>query len=204
MLVIAACGVLIPLAMALGGADYLAPRNVVAAMLPLTAMIAVVIASPRTGLGGVVIAALVSVAFLAVTLDVNVNVRLQRNDWSGVAAAIREPLAPSRAITIEELASAPLEYYAPPLHNMTAGSSGRFREIDEIGWFPLRANASEPPAPGFHLAQRLDIHNLIVYRFLSPTPVSVSVEALIAQALTPHQHAEVLLPGGGAISTGTP
>jgi hypothetical protein len=92
----------------------------------------------------------------------------------------------------------------PPLHNMTAGSSGRFREIDEIGWFPLRADASEPPAPGFHLVQRLDIHDLIVYRFLSPTAVSVSQAALIDHVLTPDQHPEVLLPGGGAVSVGAP
>jgi uncharacterized membrane protein len=203
-LVIAACGVLLPLAMAIGGADYLAPRNVVAAMIPLTALLAVVIGSPRTGLGGMVIAALVSLAFLAITLDVNVNVRLQRSDWNGVAAAIRTPLAPGRAITIEELASAPLEYYMPPLHNMAAGSSGRFREIDEIGWSPLRSNASDPPAPGFRLARRLDIHDLIVYRFLSPTPVRVSEQVLIAHVLTVDQHSEVLVPGAGVVSVGAP
>jgi hypothetical protein len=196
--------VLIPLAMAIGGADYLAPRNVLAAMIPLTAMIAVVVSAPRTRLGGMAIAALLCLAFLAVTLDVNVNVRLQRSDWSGVAAAIREPLAPSRAITTEELASAPLEYYMPPLHNMATGASGRFREIDEIGWFPLRANAAEPPAPGFHLVRRLDIHDLIVYRFLSAAAVDVSQQALIDHVLTPDQHSEVLLPGSGAVSVGAP
>ena len=41
---LAACGVLIPVAMAVAGADYLAPRNVVAAMVPLTAGIAVIVA----------------------------------------------------------------------------------------------------------------------------------------------------------------
>ncbi len=40
---LAACGVLIPAAMAVAGADYLAPRNVVAAMVPLTAGIAVIV-----------------------------------------------------------------------------------------------------------------------------------------------------------------
>jgi len=204
VLTIAACGVLIPLAMALAGADYLAPRNVVGAMIPLTAMVAVVISSQRTGLGGLVVAALLGLAFLAITLDVNGNVRLQRSDWSGVVAAIRTPLAPARVITTEELASAPLEYYMPPLYNMTAGSSARFREIDEIGWFPLRANASAPPAPGFHLAQRLDIHDLIVYRFVSPSAVSVSERALISHVLTLDQHSEVLLPGSGTVSVGAP
>jgi Dolichyl-phosphate-mannose-protein mannosyltransferase len=39
---IAACGVLIPIALVAVGADYLAPRNLVAAMIPVTAVIAVV------------------------------------------------------------------------------------------------------------------------------------------------------------------
>jgi mannosyltransferase len=204
-LVIAACGVLIPLAMALAGADYLAPRNVVAAMIPLTAMVAVVVTAPRVGRAGELIVALLCLAFLAVTLDVNVNVRLQRSDWRGVAEAIRTPLAGGgRALTIEELASAPLEYYMPPLHNMAAGTTARLREIDEIGWFPLRAGASDPPAPGFHLARRLDIHDLIVYRFVSAAPEPVSEQTLIAHVLTLDQHAEVLVPGGGALSVGAP
>lgn len=49
---LAACGVLMPLVLALLGADYLAPRNVVAAMIPVTAAIAVVVAAKRTGRAG--------------------------------------------------------------------------------------------------------------------------------------------------------
>jgi uncharacterized membrane protein len=204
-LAIAACGVLIPLAMALAGADYLAPRNVVAAMIPLTAMIAVVVSSPRAGRGGTAIAALLAIAFLAVTIDVNVNVRLQRNDWSGVADAIRVPLrAGARVITIEELASAPLEYYMPPLHNMASGATARLTEIDELGWFPLRNGAADPPAPGFRLAERLDIHDLIVYRFVSPAPTPVAERTLLDEVLTRDQHSEVLVPGRGALSVGAP
>ncbi|MGA9874925.1 MAG: glycosyltransferase family 39 protein, partial [Solirubrobacteraceae bacterium] len=39
-LVVTACGVLIPIVLAFAGADYLAPRNLVAAMVPLSALIA--------------------------------------------------------------------------------------------------------------------------------------------------------------------
>jgi len=220
---IAACGVLIPLAMALVGADYLAPRNVVAAMIPLTAMIAVLVAAPRSGRAGMAIAALIALAFVAVTLDVNFNIRLQRSDWRGVVTALDKPpplLLPAgytaygprlgasdplaRVITTEELGSAPLEYYMPPLHNMMAGTTIAVREIDEIGFFPLRPGASTPPAPGFRLAASLDIHDLIVYRFVSQVPRRVSEETLISHVITLHQHPEVLVPGGGSISVGVP
>ena len=203
-LVIVACGVLIPLAMALGGADYLAPRNVVAAMIPLTALIAVCVAAPGTGRSGIVLAALIALAFLAVTIDVNFNIRLQRSDWRGVVAAIRVKLAGPRVITLEELGSAPLEYYLPPLHNMPAGTTTSVREIDEIGFFPLRPGASVPPTPGFRLAASLDVHDLIVYRFVSTAPRAVSEQTLISHVITLDQHAEVLLPGSGTQNVSAP
>ena len=218
-LVIAACGVLIPLALALVGADYLAPRNVVAAMVPLSAMIAVILAAPSTGRLGLALAALIAIAFLAVSIDVNFNVRLQRSDWRDVAKALGSTPAPAgatgygpretryplaRVITIEELGSAPLEYYMPPLHNLVAGQSVRVREIDEVGFFPLRPGASDPPAPGFRLASSLDIHDLIVYRFVSSEPVTVTEQTLVSHVITLRQHPEVLVPGRGSLSVGAP
>jgi hypothetical protein len=190
--------------MALGGADYLAPRNVVAAMIPLTALIALCVAAPSAGRSGNVLAAVIAVAFLAVTIDVNFNIRLQRSDWRGVVTAIRTELAGPRVITLEELGSAPLEYYLPPLHNMPARTTASVREIDEIGFFPLRPGASVPPAPGFHLAASLDVHDLIVYRFVSQTPRAVSEQTLISHVITLDQHAEVLLPGSGTQSVSAP
>ncbi len=66
-LAITACGVLIPVAMAAAGADYLAPRNVVAAMIPVTATIAVIVAARRTGRTGMVLAGVIALAFLAIS-----------------------------------------------------------------------------------------------------------------------------------------
>jgi hypothetical protein len=161
----------------------------------------------------------VVVAFLAISIDVNFNVRLQRSDWSGVAAALRlvplpagyrgyapgsGPYPLARVITIEELGSAPLEYYLPPLHNLLAGQSVRVREIDEVGFFPLRAGAADPPAPGFKLISKLDVNDLIVYRFVSPTARRVSQAVLIGDVITVRQHPEVLAPGSGAVSVGAP
>ena len=206
-LLLAACGILIPLVMALGGADYLAPRNVVAAMIPLSALIALAAGTPAAGRAGAAAAALVALAFLAISSDVNFNVRLQRSDWRGVVAALRTPIDGqhlSRVITLEELGSAPLEYYMPPLHNMASGTTTSVREIDEIGFFPLRPGAANPPAPGFRLARSLDIHDLIVYRFVSAQPREVSEATLIGEVITLDQHAEVLEPGRGALAVGAP
>jgi uncharacterized membrane protein len=180
---VAACGVLIPVVLVAFGADYLAPRNLVAAMIPVTAVIAVIVVWPGTGASGIALALTIAVAFLAISVDVDLSPRLQRGNWRDVAKALRG--APrERAITTVELGSAPLEYYLPGLHGLREGSSVRVSEIDETGYAPLRASAEEAPAPGFRLLARLNINGLIVYRFISTVPRLVSEAALRRHVIT--------------------
>jgi uncharacterized membrane protein len=198
--VILACGVLMPVILAFVGIDYLAPRNLVAAMLPLSALLAVVIAAQRTGRTGMALAGLLALTFLVLTVDIDLSPRLQRGDWSGVAKVLRSA-APEHVITTVELGSAPLEYYLPPLRNLQAGSTVRVTEIDETGYAPLRRSANLPPVPGFHLVEHRNIHGLIVYRFTSRTPVTISQETLLRSVIT-EARPEVLVPVPGQTSTG--
>jgi mannosyltransferase len=201
---LAACGVLIPVALAVGGADYLAPRNVVAAMIPLSAGIAVIVVAQRTGRVGIALAGAIVVAMLAISVDVNLSPRLQRGDWRGLAQAIRaEPAAAAaaggagvdRVITTVELGAAPLEYYLPPLRNVSRGASVRVSEIDETGYLPLLPGAGEPPAPGFRLVERRDVNGLILYRFRAAAPRVVS-ETVLREHVITAAHREVLIAPG--------
>jgi mannosyltransferase len=189
---VVASGVLLPIALALLGADYLAPRNLVAAMVPASALLAIVIVAQRTGRIGMALAGLVALAFLALTIDVDLSPRLQRGDWSGVAKALKG--GPSdRVITTVELGAAPLEYYLPPLVNLAPDASVKVSEVDETGYAPLRKSAASPPAPGFRLSERRDIHGLVVYRFTSSAPVTISERVLQEHVITAHVHPEVLV-----------
>lgn len=195
--VIAACGVIIPIVLVGFGADYLAPRNLVAAMIPVTVVIAVVSVWPGTGRAGIALAALTAIAFLAISLDVDASPRLQRGNWRGVARALRgEPR--ERAITTVELGSQPLEYYLHGLHALHSRTLVRVREIDETGYAPLRASAGEPPAPGFHLKARLDVDGLIVYRFVSAAPRLVS-EATLRRHVITLDPPDVLVPADSRV-----
>jgi hypothetical protein len=191
-LTIAACGVLLPIVLIAFGADYLAPRNLVAAMIPVSALIAVIVVARRAGRTGTVLATLIVLAGLAITIDVDLSPRLQRGDWRGVAKVLRPTPAGERVITTVELGAAPLEYYLPPLHNLAEGTTVTVSEIDETGYAPLRASAGLPPAPGFHLLARDDVHGLVVYRFVSPAPRTVSEAALRRHVIT-EAHPEVLV-----------
>jgi hypothetical protein len=190
-LAIAAGGVLLPILLIAVGADYLAPRNLVAAMVPVTAVIAVVVTARRTGRTGLAFAGLIAIALLAVTIDVALSPRLQRGDWRGIARALGRGV-PNRVITTVELGSAPLEYYLAPLRNLARGTSVTVDEIDEVGYAPLRPDASAPPAPGFRLLARLDVNGLIVYRFVSPVPRAVPESTLRRHVIT-LAHPEVLV-----------
>jgi mannosyltransferase len=200
-LAIAACGVLLPIVLIAFGADYLAPRNLVAAMIPVSALIAVVVTARRAGRVGTVLAALIAVAGLAISIDVDLSPRLQRGDWRGVAKALRGAPAAERVITTVELGAAPLEYYLPPLHNLPEGTTVEVSEIDETGYAPLRASAASPPASGFHLRSREDVNGLIVYRFVSLVPRMVS-EATLRRHVITEAHPEVLVSPQVRVSPG--
>jgi hypothetical protein len=184
--------VLIPVVLALFGADYLAPRNLVGAMIALSALIAVLLATPSNRVAASALGACVVFAFLAITVDVDLSPRLQRGNWRGVAKVLA-PDGRARAITTVELGAAPLEYYIPGLRNLGSGASVVVSEIDETGYAPLRASAGEAPAPGFRLYSRRNLDGLIVLRFRSAAPRAVSESALRRHVIT-LAHPEVLVP----------
>jgi hypothetical protein len=212
-------GVLAPLALALAGADYLAPRNLVGAMIPLTALIAVLLAtvsatrSRARGAGhaepslsdsaliAIALTCVTVLAFAAVCVDVSLSPRLQRGNWRALARRLGR-LGPRTAISTVELASAPLGYYLGALYNLPRGRAVTVSEIDEIGYAPLRTGAGEPPARGFRLVQRLNVDGLVTYRFRASVPVAVSEHALRRAALT-QARPEVLVERGAHTSAGT-
>ena len=197
-LVLAAVGILTPVLLALFGADYLAPRNLVAAMIPVTALIAVLAAAPAAARVGIALTAALLLAWFAITVDVDLSPRLQRGNWREVAHALGNG-GQARAITTVELGGAPLEYYLPGLHNLHRAASVRVSEIDETGYAPLRASAGEPPAPGFRLFARLNVDGLIVYRFRSSQPRLVS-EATLRRHVITLARPEVLVPANARLS----
>jgi len=198
-LLIAACGILIPVLLAAGGADYLAPRNLVGAMIPLSALIAVVVVWPGTGRAGTAIATAIALAFLAISLAVELSPSLQRENWRGLAHDLAHGSS-ARAITaVYFYGSIPISYYLPSFHHLDAGSSVVVSEIDETNNGPIRITSVPPPAPGFQLRERVDLNGMVAYRFVSAVPRRLS-EATIARA----GHALTLASNEVFVPAGTP
>jgi mannosyltransferase len=192
---LAAAGILIPLVLALLGADYLAPRNLLAAMIPVTALIALLGCWPRAGRVGIALLVTGAIAFLAISIDVDLSPRLQRGNWRQLARDL--PAGRSRAITTVELGSAPLEYYIPRLYAVAAGGEVRVSEIVETGYAPLAPSAGQPPAAGFLPVAKLDVDGLIAYRFVAPRALLVSAAELRDHVIT-LAHPDVLVERPGS------
>lgn len=206
---IAAFAVLAPVVLAALGADYLAPRNLVGAMVPLSVLIAILLAAIDRPLGWL-LAAACAAALLAITIDVDLSPRLQRGNWRDVAKLLRAPVqaqggaGTQRVLTTVELGAAPLEYYLHDLRlrNLSRHGAVRVSEIDESGYAPLRAGAGDAPAPGFRLLERRNVDGLLVYRFVSSIPRTVP-EADLRRHVITLAHPEVLVPSGADVSRST-
>ena len=91
-----------------------------------------------------------------------------------------------------------MEYYLPTLRlrYLSARRVVRIREIDLVGYAPLRPHASRPPTPAFAPAGRIDRHGLLVLRFIAATPQRVSGRFLRSLTITTGARAtsEALVP----------
>jgi mannosyltransferase len=193
---IGAVAVLVPVALKLAGFDYFTPRYLVAAYVPLSAALALLLAAGR-GRVGLGLAGLVCVGNLLVVAAVNTRPQLQRGDWRDVAGALRAG-PPERAVVIAVIGALPLQYYKPELSQVSRGRLVRVREIDLIGYPPLRAGALRPPAAGFSLAVDGRIDGIAVLRFRAARAVPVSVSRLLSHRPVAVDTEALASPAAGA------
>ena len=193
-LAIAAGGILLPLALAVLGADYLAPRNLVAAMVPVTALIALITVCRRAGAVGVALVTLTALAFLAITIDVDLSPRLQRGDWRGLAKVLALPLPRARrgarpawaAVRSPRCSWAPRRCSTTCRRSSRSRMDARSRSARSTRPATRRCAPAPPPRPrrAFAWPPSADVNGLIAYRFISPVPRTVSVAALRAHVIT--------------------
>ncbi len=121
---LAAAAILLPVALAVVGEDFVITRNLIGAWVPACLAAAGILAVG--GRAGVLVVLGVCAVGLAVTIGVEENPRYQRDDWRGVAAAVPRDAATVVVVTPSSGRIA-LEYYLPgarPLGPAGAGVSG--------------------------------------------------------------------------------
>jgi 4-amino-4-deoxy-L-arabinose transferase-like glycosyltransferase len=154
-LAIGGSAVAIPLGMAALGADYLNPRNLAAAWLPLTVVVAAGLGSRRAGRAGTIGAAMVCGCSLAATLGMSMHGDLQRPDWRAIAAEMG-PVTSARVVIANASGAEPLRLYLPNVARGAASSPTLIGEIVLVRHIPsagpnagcrrLRCLPAVPPA----------------------------------------------------------
>lgn len=173
-----------PLALSLVGFDYLNPRNVLAALVPVLIVLAAGFGAQRAGAlgaGSLAVLCALSLGVLAITAD---EPKFRREDWRGVAEALG-PARTNRAIvaTPREPAREPLQLYLDADRMPSAGAAvrevvvvgGARRELGSTAEPEVPRPKSPPrePAPGFRHAGRHDAERFTLFRFSAGRPITV-------------------------------
>jgi mannosyltransferase len=145
MLAIAAVTVAAPLALALlaAGKDYVLARNLLPALVPLLAAVAVGFTLRRARHAGAALAAVLIAYSLGFSIWASASPSLQRPDWDAVAAKLGEPEAP-RAIVAWKLGAASLRYYLSTGSFQVQPSDGFSWYVHEVDFV---SDGQAPPVP---------------------------------------------------------
>jgi mannosyltransferase len=189
---LAAAAILVPIALAEAGRDYVVPRNLMPAWIPLAVVLGAACTVPRARALGALLAAALVAAFVWAGVVIDGNPAYQRDDWRGAAAALGTA-AGTRAIVAYEgnLAEQPLAVYLPRTGFSYSGvpaGAGRVdvSEVDVVG-SAGETVASHLPA-GVRLTASRTVDQILVERFsVSPswtgTPAALAARA--SRLLTP-------------------
>jgi mannosyltransferase len=204
LLVIAAATVTAPVALGLidPAKDYVLPRNLMPAVVPLLVVLAIGFTLRRARRLGVLLGSLFVACSLAFCIWASASPSLQRPNWDAVAASLGEPSGP-RAMVTWTLGEASLRYYLSTGAFQVLPSDGYRWLVGEVDF--VSDGPAPPPLP--HLLgprfrqvgyERTD-SRLYVRRFAVPGPGLAPLRlAAVREAQLGFRSNGVLLDGIGA------
>jgi uncharacterized membrane protein len=188
--VVTLAAVLVPVAAAVLGADFLNARNVLPGLVPVLILAAAGFAALPQPWG--LLAAITLAAVGVVTIiGVNGNASYQRTDWRSIDEAIGESQGPRLLVASPEGAEVPLRAYRAGI--TPASEPLRTREL-VLAAAAVKTSAGgaaspprpEPPVvPGFRLVEREQAPTYTLYRYRAPRAVEVDPQAVAGSRLAP-------------------
>lgn len=186
---LAAISFAIPLAVAVGGADFLDARNLVGSLLLLLIAAGIVFAGARPAVAGTAAVAVTCALFAGLLVVSNSNSVMQRPRYQGEAGAVgNSPF--KRMVVVPRTSEPPLSYY---LGAQRADGVGRPVWVRELELFSSAPTTDAPQAPFRLLGERSARHGMWVARYRSPRPVRVW--------LSPAHATHMIGQGAGALVT---
>lgn len=178
---------------ALVGKDYVVERNLLPALVPLLAAVALGFAAARARRLGLLLAVALCAYWLAFDVHVTQTPNLQRPDFRTVTAALGPPANGRRAIVSWKLAADPVRYYLPDKSVRMYGGEAGISEIAVLRK-PLVTGQPINLPPSFHQVRRVRVDRLTVNTYVSKRPVKIEFRTL-SQLPTGFGEIAVLLDG---------
>jgi 4-amino-4-deoxy-L-arabinose transferase-like glycosyltransferase len=163
---------------ALAGRDYVVERNLLPALLPLAAVVAVGFSIASGRRIGALLAIALCLYWLGFDAYVTQKPNLQRPDLRALSQEIGPARVP-RAVVSWKLAADPIRWYLPGQVPRMYGGQERVREVDLVGK-PRAARRPVNLPPSFHRVQRVRLERLTLLRYVSRKPVRLDFPQLAA------------------------
>ncbi len=162
---------------ALAGKDYVVERNLLPALVPLLAAVAIGFAASGARRAGLLLAASLCAYWLAFDVYVTQTPNLQRPDYRTVTEKLGPPGGGRRAIVAWKLAADPVRYYLRDDAVRVYGGLVRVTEISVLRK-PLATGKPINLPPSFHQVERVRADRLTLNTYVSKRPVKLSFQTL--------------------------
>lgn len=175
---IAACVILVPILLAALGRDYVVPRNLTPAWIPLAVLLAAACAVPRARASGAMLAIVILGGFLFADVRIGENPQYQRPDWRGVARALGSSTGTRAIVTFAgNFGAEPLAIYlrGVPWLSRSQNPVG-VSEIDVVGNDWQLPAARLPPGMTLLASHRVD--GFLVWRYVLARPRALTPAAI--------------------------
>jgi mannosyltransferase len=161
---------------AIVGKDYVVERNLLPALLPLLAVVAIGCGLASARRPGALVAVALCAYWLAFDVHVTQTPNLQRPDLRSLSRSIGPARVP-RAVVSWKLAADPIRWYLGGQAPRMYGGQERVAEVAVVSK-PLVAGRPVNLPPSFHRVQRLRLDRLTLTRYLSRKPMELSFPQL--------------------------
>jgi uncharacterized membrane protein len=162
---------------ALVGKDYVVERNLLPALIPLLAAVAIGFAADSARRLGLLLAVALCAYWLAFAVHVTQTPNLQRPDFRTVTDALGQPQNGRRAIVTWKLAADPVRYYLRDGAVRMYGGEERIAEIAVLRK-PLATGQPINLPPSFHQVRRVRADRLTLNTYVSKRPMRIPFHTL--------------------------
>jgi mannosyltransferase len=168
--------ILLPVALAVVGIDFINPRNLVGALVPLLIFAAIGLSVRRMQLLGVLGGAAACVLFAIVLVATNLSAQMQRPDWRGAAEAMEDLTPAANVFVVPRNGDDPLRYYLDA-EKPIKGKPARVR-TPTIAVLSTSYHVTPPPGPFRLEGAQGRAPNFIVWPYVATRPHGVRLHDL--------------------------